>query len=102
MAFTGNEDCEVSVSTASTLNKNFRDLYPAQIKGIYFSQKTLRKVLDQTECVGIRFYFGADPDGMLTITFAGVKANEDDIIGVVGDNGIKCPPHCGSKNTLNS
>ncbi len=102
MAFTGNEDCTINVNDASTMNQNFRNQFPDQPLGIYFSQKTLHEVLNQSDCVGIRFYFAADDDGELRITFAGVTAAEDDIIGIVGDNGYKCPPFCGERNVLNS
>lgn len=102
MPFTGNEDCTVSLTDAAALNANFRNNFRNQPLGVYFSQKTLREVLNQDDCVGIRFYFGADEDNKLTITFAGVLANEDDILEIIGDNGIKCPPHCGAKNDLNS
>lgn len=102
MAFTGNEDCTIDINDAAALNKNFRDNYKDQPKGIYFSQATLHEVLNQENCVGIRFYFAADNEGQFTLTFAGVTADEDDILGVIGDSGIKCPDACSTPNALNS
>jgi hypothetical protein len=102
MPFTGNENCTISIKDAADLNANFRNMFPGQPLGIYFSQRTLQEVLGQTACVGIRFYFAADADGQLTLTFAGVVADEDDILGIIGDGGLKCPPSCGTPNVLNS
>jgi hypothetical protein len=102
MSFTGKENCTVSLATAHDLNENFRNNFPDQPLGVYFSQKTLNEVLCQTSCVGIRFYFACDDAGQLTLTFAGVTSNEDDILGIIGDGGLKCPPSCGASNPLNS
>ena len=102
MAFTGNEDCTIDINDAAALNKNFRENFKGQPLGIYFSQATLYDVLNQEDCVGIRFYFAADTDGQLTLTFTGVTEDENDILGIIGDNGIKCPASCSSANVLNS
>lgn len=102
MAFTGNEDHTISLEEGADLTSNFRDNYPGQPQGIYFSKSTLEDVLAQSDCVGIRFYFGLTTNDKLRIVFTGVKASEDDIIGIVGDGGSLCPPACGKKNDLNS
>lgn len=102
MSFTGNEDHTIPVKDAAAMNKRFRDTYTDQPKGIYFSQSTLNDVLAQSNCVGIRFYFALDDSGQMRLTFCGVLANEDDIIGIVGDGGMLCPPHCGTNDALNT
>ncbi len=102
MPFTGHEDCTIPLSDASAMNKAFRKRFPDQPKGYYFSMDTLNEILAQGDCVGIRFYFAIDGTGTFKITFAGVKANEDDIIGIVGVSGITCPKYCGVHNPLNS
>jgi hypothetical protein len=102
MAFTGHEDCTVTLANASTMNESFRSNYPTQPKGIYFSMDTLNSILAQTDCVGIRFYFALASTGQMRLTFAGVKANEDDILAIIGDGGLLCPPHCGVNNALNT
>ncbi len=102
MAFTGNEDCTIDINDASTMNAKFRKDFAGQPLGVYFSQATLHDVLNQDSCVGIRFYFAADADGKLNLTFAGVTADENDILGIIGDNGIKCPNACSTPNALNS
>lgn len=102
MAFTGKENCTTTLEAAATMNANFRDNFSEQPLGVYFSQKTLHEVLNQTNCVGIRFYFAYDDANQLTLTFAGVTGDENDILGIIGDNGLKCPPRCSTANALNS
>lgn len=102
MPFTGNEDCTTTLSNAADMNKRYRSNFPTQPKGIYFSQATLHDVLNQDDCVGIRFYFAQDADNQMTLTFAGVTADEDDILDIIGDSGIRCPTACSTSNDLNS
>jgi hypothetical protein len=102
MSFTGNEDHTIPVEDAAEMNQRFREEYPDQPKGIYFSQATLNDILDQSNCVGIRFYFALDGDYKMRLTFCGVQENEDDILDIVGDGGMLCPPHCGTSDDLNT
>ena len=102
MSFTGNEDHTISLSAGAELTAEFRRNFSGQPLGIYFSKDTLQSVLDQTDCVGIRFYFGETTNGKLRIVFAGVIANENDILDIIGDGGSLCPPACGESNELNS
>lgn len=102
MAFTGNENHTIPVQDAAVMNKRFRDAYPAQPKGIYFSQDTLNDILAQTGCVGIRFFFALNDSHEMRLTFCGVDSSENDIIGIVGNTGILCPPNCGVADELNS
>ena len=105
MSFTGNENHSISLQNASDLTANFRANHPSAIKGFYFGKATLLSILNQSDCVGIRIYYGEDsstvPVPCLVIT--GVKANEDDMeTGVLAEYGTPCPPHCGTSNALNS
>lgn len=102
MAFTGHENHTIPISEGAALTKNFRKKFQNQPKGYFFSKDTLDSILQQTGCVGIRFYFGSDDNGTLKLVFVGAQANEDDILNIVGDGGFLCPPNCGSVNVLNS
>jgi hypothetical protein len=102
MPFTGNEDFLVPIAEAAALNQRFRKMFNTQPKGVYISKKTICDILYQTDCVGIRFYFGLDTDNKLRLTYAGVLANENDILDKIGNQGILCPPSCGVSNVLNS
>ena len=102
MAFTGHEDHTITLDAGAALTKEFRKRYASQPKGYFFSKDTLQSILQQGECVGIRFYFGSDTDGKLKLVFVGAKADENDILNIVGDAGCLCPPACGYANSLNS
>lgn len=102
MAFTGHEDHTIPLSEGAALTKEFRKKYPGQPKGYFFSKDTLESILAQSDCVGIRFYFGAATNGTLKLVFVGATEDENDILQIVGDGGNLCPPMCGRANELNS
>ncbi len=103
MPFTGNEDQEISLEEASKLTERYREATGGAILGGYISQSALKKILDQDDCVGIRYYYGQEEDGTPQAVIVGVLANEDDIYeGRLAERSILCPPTCGKKNSLNS
>ncbi len=102
MAFTGHEDHTITLTDGANFTKAFRNNYSNQPKGIFFSKDTLQSILDQSDCVGIRFYFGLSTDSKLKLVFAGVTEDENDILEIIGDGGALCPPSCGNANSLNS
>jgi len=104
MAFTGNEEHDITLATAAKLTKAYRDSVPASSNlGGYISKSAIESIIDQTGCVGIRYYHGLTTGDKPEIVFVGVKANEDDIDGgEIMERSIKCPPHCGDDNDLNS
>jgi hypothetical protein len=104
MAFTGREEHSISLEDAARLTKRYRDSAPAEaIKGGFFGKEAFLEILDQEDCVGIRYYYGLDANNTKVLVLVGVKENEDDI-----DNGILkeaaqlCPPRCSKINPLNS
>ncbi len=104
--FTGTEDNEISYNDAAQLTQNYRDAQTPgsnYVKGEYFSKASLESVLDQSECVGIRIYYGLDENNVQRLVIVGVDANENDLVtGVILEHGIMCPPICGVPNNLNS
>jgi len=103
MAFTGHEDHSISLSTAASYTKNYRDSNPNQVKGHFFGRDAIEDALDQTGCVGIRIYYGVDETGKKQLIIVGVNADENDLYnGIILDRSIQCPPNCGIANPLNS
>ena len=93
MSFTGNENHSISLLAASELTANYRTNHPSAVKGFYFSQSAIQAILDQSDCVGIRIYFGEDELENPQLVICGVKANEDDLDeGLLAEFGIACPP----------
>ena len=103
MAFTGHENHTIPTADGAALTKEFRKRFTTQPKGYFFSKDTLQAMLNETNSVGIRFYFGSDPNGVLKLVFCACAGNENDIFSdIVGDAGAICPPNCGTANSLNS
>ena len=104
--FTGTEDNEISYNDAALLTQNYRDAQApgsSYVKGEYFSKASLESILDQSNCVGIRIYYGLDENNVQRLVIVGTEDNENDMVtGVILENGTACPPFCGSTNNLNS
>jgi hypothetical protein len=104
MAFTGNEDHTITLEEASRLTRNFRkSAEPGSKLGTFFGKSTLQQILDQRDCVGIRYYYGLKDDGTPVLVLVGADANENDMVdGIIAEKGIPCPPACGEPDVLNS
>lgn len=103
--FTGSEDHAISFNSAGELTKRYRANNPDEIKGEYFSKKAINQLLNQTNCVGIRIYFGNDTSNNLNLVIVGVNSEEDDLVGATNlcmEFGIPCPDNCSTDNMLNS
>jgi len=104
MAFTGSEDHSISLEEASQFTANFRKTSNTGEKiGGFFGAETFKKILDQAEVVGIRYYYGKNDDGRPVIVLCGVDANGDDLYqGELAEASQPCPPYCSEENPLNS
>lgn len=104
MAFTGGEDHRISSAEAGKLTANFRGNVPAgTVCGYFFGGETIRRILAQEGCVGIRIYYGRRDDGTSALVLVGVDGQENDLTaGEVAEFGKPCPPFCGKTNALNS
>jgi hypothetical protein len=104
MSFTGNEDQQISLSTAAEMTKRYRDSVAAgTVLGHYIAKGILESILAQGGCVGIRAYRAIDENGSPTLVVTGVDANEDDLYnGTLADKTFSCPPRCGVDNPLNT
>ena len=104
MAFTGNENHEISLSEAASMTKKYRDQMGAgDRKGGFFGRDAIERILAQHECVGIRFYYGLDVDEKQVLVLTGTKADEDDLYNrFLAELSIPCPNYCGADNPLNS
>lgn len=104
MSFTGKEDHSITLEAAAKLTKKYRDSVHAQdIKGGFFGRDAIQELLDQDECVGIRYYYGLDENNVKVMVLVGAKADEDDLDhGALKEASLLCPPRCGKNNPLNS
>ena len=104
MAFTGNEDHSISLKDAAGLTKKYRKTAgAAAVLGGYFSKTAVQSLLDQEDCVGIKFYYGKEKVGTMQLVILGVTSAEKDLTdGEIAERSIPCPPYCGPLNHLNS
>lgn len=111
---------------ASDWTRNYRTQNPGGIKGHCIPAATLNDILSQTDCVGVRAYYGLDDTGAPKLILVGYDANDNDILSVttVAARGMMseeneavaslsssaqiatalppCPPCCSIDNPLNS
>lgn len=104
MAFNGTEASQVTLTEASDWTKNFRNtITSGETLGHFFGKDIINAILNQSECMGIRIYYGMEEDGTKNLVMVGAMANENDMeTGVLAEHAIKCPHICGIANSLNS
>jgi hypothetical protein len=102
MAFNGNEGAVITLEQGAELTGRYRLDHPDSIKGVFYGRSHIEALLAQNDCEGIRMYFAKEADGSQTIVLVGADANQDDLLGLVIENGTKCPVVCGVANPLNS
>jgi hypothetical protein len=104
MSFNGNEGDFITLREGSEMTKRYRDaIQPGEVIGVFMGKEKIKAILDQSECVGIRFYFAKDEKNENTLVVVGADSNENDLInGLIADKLMKCPPLCSSLNSLNS
>jgi len=94
----------ITLDEASKLTKRYREkIKQGEALGGLFWKNGLEKLLSQSNCVAMRYYYGINDDGKPVIILVGVNDSGDDIIdGVLLEIGPLCPPFCPSMNKLNS
>lgn len=102
MAFTGNENHEISLEEAAKLTANFRESSSAGTTlGSFFGKTALSKILNQTGCVGMRVYNAKSEDGKAAYVLVGVDAKGEDLEdGSIAEYGMGCPPNCAVSSAL--
>lgn len=55
---TGKEGSEIDIKVAADWTKNHRHHSPDEVISQFFGREILQRILDQPDCVGIRFYYG--------------------------------------------
>lgn len=101
--YTGNENHVISLSDAVKYIQNYKT-NPSipTIKGGYFGRNIFEKILAQTGCVGIRYYYAKLDNDTPTLVLVGVDNSGHDMEqGVIGEVIYPCPPNCGASSQLN-
>ena len=95
---TGNENHVITLDQAVKLVQNYQTSPRVpSIKGGYFGRNIFDKILSQSGCVGVRFYYAQKDDGSSTMVLVGVDNMSNDMTGgILGDVILPCPPYCGA------
>ncbi len=100
--FKGNEGEKITLQEAVKYTKNYRNSEKADaIKAEFIGRELLNEVLNQKECVGIRFYFGKHENGNLNLVAVGCDENGEDLYeGIILEKVAPCPPYCPRNSPL--
>lgn len=102
MSFNGNESSQITLQVATEMTSAYRSSNPSQTKAHFFGKNKLMDILNQTDCVGIRAYYGIDANGNKQLVFVGADTDERDLYnGVILDQSMPCPTSCDSNSPLN-
>jgi hypothetical protein len=104
MTFTGQENHQISLNDAAALTSRYRAQMGTRIlKGGFFGKDAIQAILNQADCVGIRYYYGLDANNIQVLVLVGTNAKGDDLVnGELAEMSIPCPDWCGGPNALNS
>lgn len=99
---TGHEKHKISLKDAAALTRNYRKSHEDNaVTGEFFGKDALMAALNQDGCIGLRIYYGNRTDGTPVMVFVGVDKSGNDLAdGVLGEEGLLCPPVCGEDNPL--
>lgn len=102
MSFNPNQDHSITLPDAAELTKAYRDNNPGAILGGFFGKDAIQAILDQPDCVGIKFYY-AEQNGNPTLVLCGAKADQNDQYnGLLAEHVLDHPPYNAAPNPLNS
>jgi hypothetical protein len=100
--FKGNEGEKITIEEAVKFTENYRNSEKADaIKAEFIGKELLVEMLNQDECVGIRFYFGRHDNGNLNIIVVGADIKGNDLYnGIIAERLPPCPPFCPDSSPL--
>ena len=104
MSFTGNENHDIPLETASEWTKNYRSANPSGVTiAHFFGKDAIEAILAQSTCVGIRIYYALDENGAKQLIIVGANASGNDLYeGLLAERSITCPTMCSTANPLNT
>ncbi len=104
MKFDPNAGSLIPLEEAAEMTRTYRDLNPDDTIAHYFSREIIDELLRDNSLVGIRMYYGLDPNNEKAkeLILVGVDRDGNDVTSKVADKGTKCPIVCSNANELNS
>jgi hypothetical protein len=71
---------EISHELAHEFIKAYQDTHPGENRGYHLGRNIIDSILAQPGCVGMRFYYGLNEDGIKTLVYVGVDAEGKDLV----------------------
>ena len=104
MPFTGNEGTIISPPQAKTMITNYQNSPSFQnLKGGFYGKNKILAILNQANCVGIRYYHAHNASNQPVIVLVGEdNAGNNLSSGVLINDGPLCPPFCPTSNALDA
>ena len=97
-----NQNHEILKDQAAEMTARFRASESYQgVKGGFFGKTAILEILEQEECVGIRYYYGLDDSSNPVLIIVGVTEDKVDLVdGRLAELSITCPPTCDTSSPL--
>lgn len=77
---------EISHELGARMVKDFQDANPDEVAANYIGRNILEQILNQPDCVGIRFYNAINEVGRKTLVYVGIDTNDQIITQYTGVN----------------
>ena len=92
----------ISLTEAQRFINNYES--EAEFSGVaggLFDKQCVLDVLNQDDCIGLRYYFGKDDSGKVVLIMLGVNELGRDISdGIIIERAYPCPPYCDEASIL--
>lgn len=102
MAFDGTEGERITLAEGAALTAEYRRQNQGDILGQFIGKDLINEILAQSDCMGIRIYYGINSNGEKQLVVVGADSNEDDMLDIIADKMNASPPFTGASNNLNS
>ena len=94
----------ITLDEASQMTARYRaTIQPGETIAYAISKEFIARILNQSDCEGLRIYFGINGQGKQTLVAIGIDELKNDMCdGLIADGMVTCPADCGYSSPLNS
>src|SRR5580692_1782666 len=71
---------EISHELAAEFINAYLETHPGENRGYHLGRNIIEHILAQPGCVGMRFYYGLNEDGIKTLVYVGIDAEGKDLV----------------------
>ncbi len=86
---------EISLTDAKILTQRYRNAVPSgTVRAFLFDKSAITDLFAQDNVEGLRVYLGLKEDGSLEAILVAKDNENNDLIGVLMNHAVRCPPEC--------